>query len=99
MVGNNAFATLVTNQNGGNLRVTHTNDAIPKLPGYALQYRHVSPEYWITAASGKTPGPNDIKTSTGTFDLKGNQGTFISTISDHQWYFNAITACSPGFEI
>ena len=99
MVGNSAFATFVTNQNGGNYRVTHANDAVPKLPGYLLSYRHVSPEYWITTPSGKTVGSTDVKQSSGVFNLWGNQGTFISTISDHLWYFNAISSCTGGFDL
>lgn len=99
MVGNNAFATFVTNQAGGNFRVTHTNDAVPKLPGYAIAYRHVSPEYWITSGNDVPVTPNDVQVSTGTFNLRGNQGTLLSTISAHRWYFNAITTCAPQFEI
>jgi len=99
MVGNTAFANFVTGQNGGNYRVTHANDAVPKLPGYLLNYRHVSPEYWITAASGQSVGPNDIQISSGILDLMGNQGTLVATISDHLWYFNAISACSSGFTL
>lgn len=99
MVGNSNFANFVTNQGGGNFRVTHANDAVPKLPGYILDYRHVSPEYWVTTPSGQTVDPNAIKVSSGILDLWGNQGTFLASISDHLWYFNAISGCSPGFEI
>lgn len=99
MVGNANFATFVTNQNGGNYRVTHAFDAVPKLPGYALDYRHVSPEYWVTAPTGVTVGANNIQVSSGILDLWGNQGTLISTISDHLWYFNPVTACTSGFEL
>lgn len=99
MVGNTDFANFVTNQNGGNYRVTHAFDAVPKLPGYPLNYRHVSPEYWITTPNGQAVGAGDIKMSSGIFDLWGNQGTLISTISDHLWYFNSISACQGGFEL
>lgn len=99
MVGNTAFANFVTGQGGGNFRVTHAHDAVPKLPGYALDYRHVSPEYWVTTATGGSVSPSDVQMSSGTLDLGGNQGTIISTISDHLWYFNAITACTSGFEL
>lgn len=93
MVGNDAFANFVTNQSGGNYRITHAYDIVPKLPGYMLDYRHVSPEYWITSDSGVTVGSGDISVSNGIFDLWGNQGTLISTITDHLWYFNAISSC------
>lgn len=94
MVGNGAFASFVTSQNGGNYRMTHAYDAVPKLPGYLINYRHVSPEYWITSPTGQSVGTGDIQMSSGTFDLMGNQGTLVSTISDHLWYFNSISGCS-----
>lgn len=99
MVGNDKFANFVTNQNGGNFRVTHAFDAVPKLPGYFLEYRHVSPEYWITSASGKQVNSGDIRVSNGILNFGGNQGTLLATITDHLWYFNAISGCSSGFEI
>lgn len=99
MVGNTAFANFVTGQSGGNYRVTHAFDAVPKLPGYLLDYRHVSPEYWITSASGQSVDIGEIQMSSGIFNLWGNQGTLISTISDHLWYFNSISACVSGFEL
>ncbi len=99
MVGNSAFANFVTGQNGGNYRVTHAADAVPKLPGYLLDYRHVSPEYWITAPTGKAVSSGDIQMSSGILNLWGNGGTLIATISDHLWYFNAIASCTSGFEL
>lgn len=99
MVGDTAFANFVTNQQGGNYRVTHAYDAVPKLPGYLLSYRHVSPEYWITSATGTMVGSSDFQMSSGIFDLWGNQGTFISTLDDHLWYLNAITACIVDFSL
>lgn len=99
MVGNAAFADFVTGQSGGNYRVTHAYDAIPKLPGYALDYRSVSPEYWVTTPTGGTVTVNDVQVSSGIIDLSGDEGTLMSSISDHLWYFNDITACSSGFEL
>lgn len=99
MVGNSAFAKFVTGQNGGNYRVTHAADVVPKLPGYLLAYRHVSPQYWIKTPSLQTVSAGDIQMSSGTLDLRGNAGTLFSSISDHLWYFNDISACSSGFEL
>lgn len=99
MVGNDAFANFVTNQGGGNYRVTHAYDAVPKLPGYLLSYRHVSPEYWVTSANGKSVGTGDVKMSSGILNLFGNQGTLPTTINDHLWYFNAISGCTSGFSL
>ncbi|KAK4924562.1 hypothetical protein LTR66_016451 [Elasticomyces elasticus] len=99
MVGNDVFANFVTAQTNGNFRITHAADAVPKLPGYLLSYRHVSPEYWINKPSGQTVAAGDIQMSTGILDLKGNGRTLTATLTDHLWYFNAITACKSGFEL
>jgi len=99
MVGNAAFANFVTGQNGGNYRVTHTADAVPKLPGYLLNYRHVSPEYWITTPTGGAVSTGDIKISSGIMNFSGNGGTLLALISDHLWYFNAISSCNSGLEL
>jgi hypothetical protein len=94
MVGNVPFANFVTGQ-GNNYRVTHKQDPVPKLPGYLLRYAHISPEYWITSASGANVTIQNIKSSTGAINVLGNVGTFGSTVGDHMWYFGAISACSP----
>ncbi|KAK4935205.1 hypothetical protein LTR10_023705 [Elasticomyces elasticus] len=95
MVGNLALATFITSQLGGNYRVTHANDIVPKLPSYALTFAHVSPEYWITAPTGDTVTANVIQVSTGEIDLQGDEGQLGGTVTDHLWYFNSISACSP----
>lgn len=99
MVGNDAFANFVTKQGGGNYRITHAYDAVPKLPGYLLAYRHVSPEYWFPTASGQPFGTGDVRMSSGILNLLGNQGTLMATINDHLWYFNLIAGCTSGFEL
>jgi len=100
MVGNAALATFITAQTSANFRVTHAQDVVPKLPGYGFGYAHVSPEYWITSATGATVTPNDIQVSTGIVNFKGNQGTLGNSIDDHLWYFNSIAGCGPdGLEI
>ena len=93
MVGNAKLATFITGQTSANFRVTHAEDIVPKLPGYPLGYAHVSPEYWITTPTGSPVTPNDIQESSGIIDLKGNQGTLGSSIDDHLFYFNNISAC------
>ncbi|EXJ75172.1 uncharacterized protein A1O5_01868 [Cladophialophora psammophila CBS 110553] len=95
MVGNYLLATFITNQSGGNYRVTHAEDIVPKLPGYPI-FAHVSPEYWITSPTNAAVTVNDVQVSTGVIDLQGNQGQLDSSIEDHGWYFNSIAACSPG---
>lgn len=96
MVGNIPLAKFITNQEGGNYRVTHAEDIVPKLPGYALDYAHVSPEYWITSPTNATVTADDIQVSSGVVDLEGNQGQVNSSVEDHRFYFNRISACGSG---
>ena len=93
MAGNIPFVNFVTNQ-GNNFRVTHQQDVVPKLPGYLLGYAHTSPEYWIFNSSNNSPvAANDIKVSSGAVNFAGNCGTLGSSVSNHLWYFNNISAC------
>ena len=95
MVGNTALAEFITAQPGGNFRVTHANDLVPKLPGYELGYAHVSPEYWITSAIDVTVTTSVVQVSTGNEDTSGNEGQSGGSIPDHLFYFNSISACGP----
>ena len=92
MTGNTAFADFVTGQ-GNNFRVTHQEDIVPKLPGYVLGYAHISDEYWITSDNNVVPTPQTIQVSSGAINLSGDEGTLGSSVSNHHWYFNAITSC------
>ena len=94
MTGNIHFVNYITNQ-GNNYRVTHTEDPIPKLPGYLLGYGHISPEYWVTSSSGAPVAAKDIKVSNGAINFWGNGGTWGSNANDHMFYFNSISACGP----
>jgi hypothetical protein len=67
-------------QQGNNYRVTHTSDAVPKLPpeGGPLAllsgpYRHISPEYWISDGVGMKI--ENIKVLEGLSNNYGNTGT------------------------
>ncbi|KAK5059958.1 hypothetical protein LTR84_009841 [Exophiala bonariae] len=93
MVGNRLLATFITGQTSANFRVTHAQDVVPKLPGYAFGFAHVSPEYWVTSATGVAVTSNDIQVSSGVVNFKGNQGTLGNSIDDHLWYFNNISGC------
>lgn len=44
----------VTAQEGGNYRVTHLDDPVPRLPPMFLGYTHVSPEYWLSNGTSTT---------------------------------------------
>ncbi|KAJ3459934.1 hypothetical protein MRS44_016007 [Fusarium solani] len=47
-VGDDALSTYITNQAGGNYRVTHYNDPVPRVPPMLVGYAHISPEYYIS---------------------------------------------------
>ncbi|EXJ92291.1 hypothetical protein A1O3_00841 [Capronia epimyces CBS 606.96] len=94
MVGNIALATFITAQDA-NFRITHANDLVPKLPGYGLGYAHVSPEYWITSATGVVVTVDDVQTSEGVVDVQGNEGQPGGDLGDHLFYFNEVAACGP----
>jgi Lipase (class 3) len=98
-IGQQQFADYVGRQPGGNFRVTHTDDIVPKLPGLLIGYRHFSPEYFITSGNNVPVTTRDITVITGTPWYAGNQGTLTSSTEAHSWYFNRIAACAPeGFE-
>jgi len=78
--GNEKLSQWVTAQ-GKNFRVTHTSDAVPKLPpedgltGSLMTgvYRHISPEYWISDGLGNKP--ENIHVLEGLSNNNGNTGT------------------------
>ena len=90
MSGNMKWAQFVTNQ-GNNFRVTHQKDVVPTLPGLILGYHPSEGEYHITSGDNKPVTTSDINLSTGL--LQGD--AFGTSVSNHGWYFNAISACSP----
>ena len=98
-LGKQTTADYITRQPGGNFRVTHTDDIVPKLPGNIVGYRHIGPEYFITSGNNVPVTTRDITVIPGQPLIAGNQATFTSSIAAHGWYLNEIGACSPeGFE-
>ena len=95
-VGNLALAEYVTGQAGGNNRVTHLDDPVPRLPPMLLGYVHTSPEYWINKPTNDPVEASDIDEFTGYTETQGNAGTTGLDIDAHLWYFNAISACDDG---
>jgi Lipase (class 3) len=95
-VGQQTTADYISNQPGGNYRVTHTDDIVPKLPGIFAGYRHVGTEYFITSGNNVPVTTRDITVIPGRPLIAGNQATFTSSIEAHSWYFNAVGACAPG---
>lgn len=97
-----ALSEYITKQNkGGNFRVTHYDDPVPRLPPRALGYVHISPEYYIDTVTGVVPTAEDITVLSGDVNLLGNTGNDRNRtdVAAHSWYFNRVSACSPkGFE-
>jgi hypothetical protein len=77
---------------------THNEDIVPKLPGYALGFAHISSEYWITTPNDVAVTTADIQVSSGAYNFAGNKGTLGLNPDEHNFYFNDISACGPGFE-
>ncbi|KAH8697777.1 Alpha/Beta hydrolase protein [Talaromyces proteolyticus] len=94
-VGNHAFASFVTTQEGGtNYRVTHTDDPVPKVPPKSFGFSQPGPEYWVTAASNSSVSTSQITVVQGIDSDLGNDGTAVGLdIAAHLWYFNKISAC------
>ncbi|KAF5009386.1 hypothetical protein FDECE_4399 [Fusarium decemcellulare] len=97
-VGNSELAAFISNQAGGEYRVTHGRDPVPRLPPLVFGYRHTSPEYWL---SGGASDQNDyaitsIKTCEGGANLACNGGTLGLDIVAHLHYFQGTSDCNPG---
>lgn len=96
-VGNDAFVNFVTAQPGLEVRVTHLDDPVPRLPPLLFGYRHTSPEYWLSGGSATTTnyGVADVKVCTGNANVACNAGTFGLDVDAHLNYFLGIANCSP----
>ncbi|KAI1444830.1 alpha/beta-hydrolase [Annulohypoxylon stygium] len=94
-VGNDAFVGFVTNQTGSEYRVTHLDDPVPRLPPIILDYRHTSPEYWLSDGTANTTSyaAKDIKVCAGFANTDCNAGTGGLDVDAHLHYFEAISGC------
>ncbi|KAI0883192.1 alpha/beta-hydrolase [Annulohypoxylon maeteangense] len=97
-VGNKAFVSYVTNQTGSEYRVTHLDDPVPRLPPIILNYRHTSPEYWLSTGTSNTTSYTaaDVQVCEGFSNTKCNAGTGGLDIAAHLHYFEAISGCGAG---
>lgn len=95
-IAGSSLSNYITNQNrGGNFRVTHTNDPVPRLPPLLLGFEHISPEYWITSPNGAVPTVNDVTVLEGSKNKDGNAGQGGFNVDSHLWYFGPISQCHP----
>lgn len=99
-VGNDVFANFVSAQSGLEIRVTHLDDPVPRLPPLLFSYRHTSPEYWLSNGGATTTayGVSDVKVCTGSANTDCNAGTGGLDIDAHLYYLGPITGCSSGFD-
>lgn len=96
-VGNKAFVAFVTDQAGAENRVTHLDDPVPRLPPIILNYRHTSPEYWLSDGTATTTEytASDIVVCEGYSNIACNAGTTGFDTDAHGYYLEAISGCSP----
>ncbi|KAM0479979.1 hypothetical protein ACHAPX_004558 [Trichoderma viride] len=96
-VGNDVFANFVTAQPGGEFRVTHVDDPVPRLPPILFEYRHVSPEFWLSTGDSSTIDYTiaQIEVCTGISNTDCNAGTSGLDVSAHSNYFEHISGCAP----
>lgn len=101
-VGNAAFVDFVSAQPGLEIRVTHLDDPVPRLPPIIFGYRHTSPEYWLSTGDATTVnyGTADVKVCTGNANTGCNAGTLGLDADAHNYYLGPIAGCGPGgFEL
>ncbi|KAF2000723.1 alpha/beta-hydrolase [Amniculicola lignicola CBS 123094] len=93
-VSSDTLSSFVTNQPGGNFRLTHWNDPVPRVPPILFGYTHISPEYYIAQPNGVNVATKDIKVYEGSRNLKGNGAWIIQDFDAHRWYFGKIPICT-----
>lgn len=100
-VGNDVFTDFVTDQTGAEYRVTHLDDPIPRLPPIIFDYRHTSPEYWLSTGGSETVefAIGDILVCVGDANTDCNAGTDIGLdVEAHLHYFQEISGCGNAFQ-
>lgn len=93
-IAGSKLSSYITNQPGGNYRVTHWNDPVPKIPMIVMGFVHISPEYYINKANNQQVGAGDIKLYEGSMNLKGNAAWLATDVLAHLWYFSGISKCA-----
>ncbi|KAF1945087.1 alpha/beta-hydrolase [Clathrospora elynae] len=92
-IGGSNINAYISNQPGGNYRVTHWNDPVPRLPLLTMGYVHISPEYYINKPNRQDVQTGDIRTYKGAMNLKGNMAWVVVDIEAHRWYFGSVYTC------
>ncbi|KAI0157565.1 lipase [Xylariaceae sp. FL1272] len=94
--GNDILVDFVTNQPGIEWRMTHLDDPVPRLPPKLFNYRHTSPEYWLSNGEDDTTNyaASDVKICSGNGNTDCNGGTFGLDIVSHLNYLENISGCN-----
>lgn len=96
-IGGSAVSSYISNQAGGNYRVTHYNDPVPRVPLLTMGYVHVSPEYYIGTKNKVDVKGSDFQVIQGSINLfKGNAAWLITDVEAHRWYFTRMYDCGDG---
>ncbi|KAH6620102.1 Alpha/Beta hydrolase protein [Boeremia exigua] len=94
-IGGPVLSAYVSGQSGGNYRVTHWNDPVPRMPMVAMGYVHVSPEYYVGVKNGAAVGTGDVKVYDGAVNLfKGNSAWLRTDVEAHRWYLSRMGICA-----
>ncbi|KAF1934258.1 alpha/beta-hydrolase [Didymella exigua CBS 183.55] len=94
-VGGSALSSYISNQKGGNYRVTHWNDPVPRVPLLVMGYVHTSPEYYINKKNKAAITESDFQVIEGSVNLfKGNAAWLLTDIEAHRWYFTQMYTCA-----
>lgn len=92
--GNAQLSDFISKQKT-NYRITHTNDAVPKLPPELGTWKHISPEYYISNGLGNKANTYQIIEGNSN-SVKGNGGTWTPNIVAHIQYFSTnMSVTSP----
>lgn len=92
-IGGTKISEYITQQPGGNYRVTHWNDPVPKLPPIAVGYVHISPEYYINKPNESVQA-TDVNVYTGLVSFQGNTRWLSIDTHAHMWYFQNMSVCN-----
>jgi pimeloyl-ACP methyl ester carboxylesterase len=92
-VGGAKLSAFISGQQGGNYRVTHWNDPVPRVPLLIMGYVHVSPEYYIGRKSGESVGEGDVRVFEGSVNFGGNAKWLLTDVEAHRWYFGSMYTC------
>lgn len=85
----NLSGYITTQGKGGNFRVTHFDDPVPRLPPLLLGYVHISPEYYIATGNEITVTAGDVMLFAGDASMMGNGNLWnsddLSDVAAHLW--------------